>query len=163
MDAIERQLRQIAHKLALLEEGPESVPDFSSEDHDLFDLEEHHEAASQSRNRSSLQDQEIMEIQALREKDKERFEACFNDLIEELNRYLSQFTLFTRTSAMEQSDLRMQRQIRFRVALLPSVIECLTDWHAGRPSRHWPAWGWRIVYTELDQGRSLAELIRDKG
>ena len=152
MGFILKELRAISKKLEELDkETPEMAGMDWAWDHGWISDKEHKTAEEKSIEGCLLQDEEIIKIERLRKSHPEEFEAFMNNMLEYLENSLQK--LKAGNSAKYAGLKNKDRQ--FLIALLPDLIECLRKWYERIELKHWPAWGWRVLFSVWDDLKTI--------
>ena len=151
---IETQLREIA---ARLDEIAAQTPEMSGMDlaYDRGNVsrEDWEAAAAAAQAIVVRQEAEVARIDELRARYPAELDAYLDALLAQLAQQLEDAGRRIASS----SDAASHSELRFKHALLPDVLTCLTAWRDGSPSRHSFAWAWRVVFRTTDE---CAKLLR---
>ena len=150
----ETQLREIA---ARLDEIAAQTPEMSGMDlaYDRGNVsrEDWEAAAAAAQASVERQQAEVARIDELRTRHPAELDAYLELLLTRLAQQLED----AGRRLADSSDPASHRELRFKHAVLPDLLACLTAWRGRAPSRHSFAWAWRIVFRTTDE---CAELLR---
>jgi hypothetical protein len=149
---IEAQLREIARRL---DELAAQTPEMSGMDlaYDRGNVSREDWEAADAAAKASVESQqaEVAKIDELRSHHPAEVDAYLDMLCARLAQQLEDVGGRLDGNSDPESDSKL----RFKHALLPDLIACLTAWRARSPSPHSFVWAWRIVFSTMDECATL--------